>query len=134
MATIGSRHVQWMKQPWMGFPHSICTASSIPGIIQEMAVRFALFRKSCTRGCLYLRVTPRWIRKSPPGAYGSSMGLTTLDCHYLPPIGVLVTTIITCVWSGVMGDVQGATGIGQYLLALVTVMSAATLWNLHFTY
>ena len=49
-------------------------------------------------------------------------------------IGVLVTTIITCVWSGVMGDVQGATGIGQYLLALVTVMSAATLWNLHFTY
>ena len=45
-------------------------------------------------------------------------------------IGVLITTILTCLWCGVMDDVQGATGIGQYLLALVTIIGLATLWQL----
>lgn len=48
-------------------------------------------------------------------------------------IGVLAATVITCIWWGVIGDVQGATGIGQYLLAVMTILSAATLWHLHST-
>ena len=76
---------------------------------------------------------------SPIESEGRAWGVWIVDgpdytlLSLFAAIGVSVATIVTCVWFGVMDDVQGATGIGQYLLALVTIVGAATLWNLHST-
>ena len=100
-----------------------------------------------TRGGSAIQSLPKKLRHelrlseriSPVDSGGRAWGIWNVDgpdytlLSLFAAIGVSVATIVTCVWFGVMDDVQGAMGIGQFLLALVTVIGAATLWNLHST-
>ncbi|KAI1878427.1 uncharacterized protein JN550_000609 [Neoarthrinium moseri] len=40
---------------------------------------------------------------------------------------LLMTTFITCIWCGLMNDVQGGTGIGQYILGAASIIYALSL-------
>ncbi|VBB73728.1 Putative protein of unknown function [Podospora comata] len=66
-----------------------------------------------------------------PGGWGFLMveGIRDDLVRVLVVVLLILVTILVATWSAVMNDVQGATGLGQYCLALLAIVTSVLFWQ-----